>query len=426
MTRWIVTAGVAAGLFLGAWNEGLHLRAWSLRTAAETSFYAGEVAEALVAYRKIARLLPSYPYSYVDPADSISLAVEGASSSRATARELESMIEDGVRLYLEAIRTSPPNAWSYAGIGSLAGRLHSARIREAGIDLGALAADPIANLTPADRLSEAALAQAVRIEPNNYYYRDFLGDFYMRRGFDERALAHIRTAARLQPVLGRHYYLGDLINVSPDVLVAVESGIQEALTEVNRDARSEQIYRFLGQVYLGLGRWQDARSSFESAAEVAQDPYLLDIQIGRTLEREGDLEGALAAFTRSAERRPDYYRSWLHLGATLSRLERYPEAVEALRRARGIEPTEYQPAWLLARALHRSGETDEALRILETLVWSHPERREPYQQLIEIHQTGGNTNKAVRMARRLASLYPDESVYQEQVEQLEKELAGRR
>jgi len=426
MVRWIITLGVAAGLLAGAWSEGGRLYAWNLRERAERDYYSGNIDSALAKYSKLRKMLPRQPRSHTDFADSIAQALDGEPGRLMEPQAFDDLVNEAARAYLHAISASPPNAWAYAGLGSLAGTLSAARIRREGLDLSALSADPMASLDPVDRLYEAALVKAVQIEPHNYYYRDFLGHFYLRHGFQERALAHFQTATRLQPVLDRHFYLSRLATVSPTVLGAVEKGIKEALAAGTAEASAEKIHRFLADIYLRMGRLEEAKQNFEAAASLTANPHLIDIQIGRILATTGDDEGALQAFRRSAERSPDYSSAWLHLGLTLSRMGRHEEALQALRHARGLDPADYSPSWALAMVLDQSGRPDEAAALLENLIKIHADRQQAYSRLIRLYERQGHLSQAVRVARLLADRHPGEHVFEEQVRQLEKAMGENR
>jgi tetratricopeptide (TPR) repeat protein len=422
MLRWIITLGIGALLLAGVWSEGVRFYAWTLREQAEREYYAGDLESALASYSKLCELLPRDPRSHTDLADSIAQAIDGKPGRAMAPEEIERLAHVAARSYLNAISASPPNAWAYAGFGQLAGTLSAARVRQDGLDLSDLSADPMEGLRPLDRLYEAALVKAVQIEPRNYYYRDFLGHFYLRHGFQERALAHVRTAARLQPVLDRHFYLSRLATVSPAILGAVEQGIREALESGGAEASVEKIHRFLADIYLRMGRLEEARANYEAVAELTAHPYLVDIQIGRILAAEGDEAGALDAFQRSTERNPDYASSWLHLGMTLSRTGRHEEALEALQRARGLDPAGYRPSWALAMALDESGRLDEAAALLENLIKIHSDRQQAYSRLIRIYERQERLSQAVRVARLLAERYPGEHIFEEQVRQLERAM----
>lgn len=425
MLRWIVTLTTLAGLLWGAWIEGGRLYAWKLRRSADRVYYAGELDRSLALYERVRKILPGLPRSHTDLGNALAHVLEGTVGRQMPVQEFEALSARAARHYLEAIRVAPPNAWSYAALGSLATNLRAARIRETGIDLSSLSGDPLEDLFPEDRFSEAVLVKAVQIEPRNYYYRDFLGEFYLRHGFEDRALPHIRMAIRLHPVLGRHYYLSERVDVSPEVLAAVEQGIEDALAADDTVVTRYDIHRFLAAVYLRLGRLDEARTCLEAAAEVAPLPHAVDVQIGQLLAKEGNDEGALEAFRRSTEREPGYHRAWLNLGLTLSRMGRHEEAVEAALRARGLKPVDFTSSWALARVLEAADHTDEAKEVLESLIRTHGDRQQPYLYLIRLYEKHGQLSQALRVARDLAARYPEEPVFAQQVHQLEESTSLR-
>lgn len=423
MTRWLITIVLAGGLFSGGLWEGRRAYAWFLRNAADSAYFEGDVDGALSRYEKIGRLLPAEPRSHTDIADTVEDALKGSTGRAMTLDELEASVGRAVRHYLEALRLGPPNAWAYTGMGSLARTLRAARLARGDVDLTLLARDPLERLLPEDRLSEAALVKAVQLEPRNYYYRDFLGEFYLLHGFENRALAHFRVAVRLHPVLDRHFYLGRLASVSPAVLEAVETGIREALESPETTVPPYDIHRFMADVYMRMGRLRKARESLEAAAAVTSSPQVAFLMIGHTLAQEGDDEGALEAYRRAAEAAPDYYRAWRHLGLTLSRLQRHDEAVEAVSRARALNPMDFTTSWAVARVLENAGRLDDAADLLQSLIVTHADKQQTYLQLIRIYEKLDRSSQALRVARRLAARFPDEPVFRKQVEQLEEAVA---
>jgi len=417
--RWILTVGLLAVLGFGIASESRQLRAWFARRAASRAYYAGDSAAALAGYERVRALLPGDPASHTDMADTICEVLEANRQGLEARGEYDALAARAAGAYLDAIRVAPPSAWSYAGLSSLAGTLAERNRRERGVDLGQFFAEPPQVLSAEERLQEAAMLKAVELEPRNYYYHDFLGQFYWTHGLWDRAQAHVREAVRLQPVLHRHFYLSDLVSVSPRVLTAVEQGVEDALDAEGSEVPPEDVHRLLAEVYLRLGDADEARAHFAAAAEYSANPYLFEIKIGRSWVTEGDDEQALRHFTRATELAPDYFRGWLELGLTLSRLGRPEEAIEALRRARGIAPLEYQPSWHLAAELERNDRGDEAVPILEALIRSHPEQREAYLELIDVSLHQGSVHRAVDVARRLVERFPDEPLFREQLRQLE-------
>jgi len=416
--RWVATLLVAMLALLAVRAERNHLQAWRLRERAETSYYGGDFKTTLARYDAVIDRRPGEPRSYTDPADTISQYLSGA-GQELPLDEFETLTRQAVRYYLGGLDASPPSAWTFGRIATLAESLRLRRARDGETDLARLSGNLDA-LTPEDRLSEAAWVKAVKIEPRNFYYRDYIGDYYLRRGFRRRALEHFRYAVRLHPVLEKHFYLSGFAESSPDVLLAVEEGVQDALAAEDTDVPPYNIHRFLAQLYLKLGRIDDARRAFEAASKVAPYPHIVEVQIGELLARQGDDAGALAAFRRSTETAPDYYRGWLLLGLTLSRRGEHEEAIAAGYRARGLNPTDFVVSMSLARILHAGGMPGEAAEILEHLVRDEPGRQQAYTQLIRQYEDSGRLVEAARVARTLAERFPDEPAYRRQLEQLER------
>ena len=424
MIRPLLTLIVVVLAVGGVAVELSHARAWRIREQAETAYYNGDLQGALSRYRKVIDLRPGEPRSFTDPADSISQYLSG-SGQTLPLDEFEALAAESVRYYLKAIDKGPPGAWSYARLAVLADALGRVRLRDQGVDLARLTGAASA-LVAEDRLCEAAWARAVEIEPRNFYYRDFIGDFYFRRGFVEPALAHFRYAVRLHPRLDSHYFLSDYATISPVILTAVEAGVQDALAAADTDVTEYKIHRFLAALYLQLDRLEEARTSLEAARAVASMPYEEDVAIGQILARMGDDIGAVEAYRRAAQLEPSYGRAWLMLGVTLSRDGAHDEAVDALYRARGLTPGDYSTSSALARVLAAAGRIDEAVGILEHIVLNHRDKPIPYMQLIEMYEKQGKITDAVRIARKLAARYPGEELYRQQLAQLEEAVGADR
>lgn len=421
--KWLATALVALAALAAVLSEWKHLQSWRLRERAEHSYYQGDLKKTLARYDAVIDRRPGEPRSYTDPADTISQYLSGAGQALPI-DEFERLTGLAVGYYLGALDASPPSAWTYARLASLADSLGERRSRDEGINLARLSGS-VEALTQEDRLCEAAWVKAVQIEPRNFYYRDYLADFYLRRGFRARALEHFRYAVRLHPVLEKHYYLSEFAEASPDVLRAVELGVQDALNAADTDVSPYNIHRFLAELYLKLDRLEDAKTSLLAASEFAPRPEAVDVQIGQLLARQGDEAGALEAFRRAAGRQPDYFRAWLHLGLTLSRTGQHDEAVEAARRARGLNPGDFATSSALVRVLEAAGKIGGATKILEHLIRTDADKRQPYMQLIGIYERQGKISLATRTARQLANRFPEEETFRQQLEQLEKSRSGR-
>ena len=421
--KWAVTIVCTLLSLFAVWSEWGRVQTWRLRERADASYYDGDFKKTLARYEIVIDRRPDEPRSYTDAADTISQYLAG-SGQALELDEFETLAVEAVRYYLRAIDASPPSAWSYARIASVADSLARRRTRDEGMSLAALSGD-VGTLSPAERLSEAAWVRAIQIEPRNFYYRDLAGDFYWRRGFRDRATQHFRYSVRLHPILEKHYFLSDYSQTSNDILNAVEQGVQDALAADDTDVKPYNIYRFLADLYTQLGRFDDALKSYEAAADVAPYPYAVDVQIGQLLLSRGDEAGAQAAFRRATERGPDYPRGWLHLALSLSRRGEHDDAVAAAYRARGLDPTDYLTTLNLARVLEAADQMEPAADILEHALRTFPDRQQSYLQLIGIYEKQNKIAQATRVARDLSGRWPENTVFREQLEQLPERRSGR-
>ena len=117
--------------------------------------------------------------------------------------------------------------------------------------------------------------------------------------------------------------------------------------------------------------WRRLLNSF-SPPDTSRPKRLDYLNEALTLERSGDLDGALTSYRLALREKPDDHRVLQNMAIAYSRLGRSDEAIRCYRRALEIEPAlagaHYGLAFLL---LHRS-ERDEAAQHLELFLSSPP------------------------------------------------------
>lgn len=415
--KWAVSIAVVVGALFAAAYEWNHARAWRLRDAAEQVYYQGDFEGALERYDEVLRLHDDDPLSHTDAGDTISQYLSGA-GQQLPLEEFDRFAARALGHYLRALDLAPRGAWSYVRLASLADSRYRRRAQDAGLDLARLSGDPSA-LAPEDRLEEAAWIQALRLEPNNFFYRDLLGGYYLRRGFRERALAHFRYSVQLHPILDRHFYLSDYAALSDEVVEALAQGAREALASEKTHSPPFKIHQSLAALYRKLERYDEALASVKASAEYAPTPHTIEVQVGLLHVRRGDDRAAVEAFRRATEMAPEYYRGWLQLALTLSRFGEHEDAVNAAYRAYGLEPSDYTTAVSLAQVLDAAGELEEAAETLEQLIRLYPDWPQSYTRAIDLYERAGRRAAAIDTARALAQRFPEEPAYRIQLQQLE-------
>jgi len=116
---------------------------------------------------------------------------------------------------------------------------------------------------------------------------------------------------------------------------------------------------------IGRGDPPSARASYEQALEKQpDDPELLN-GMGLTLERLGEVEGAIARFDRATQVDGGKWAYHFNLAHAASVREQWDRAISEYRRAASLLPTDFATQYNLAMSMYRKG--DVALAIPEFL-----------------------------------------------------------
>lgn len=128
------------------------------------------------------------------------------------------------------------------------------------------------------------------------------------------------------------------------------------------DAEHEDALAGMGELYLMLGRTEEAMEAFEQILALGyEDDVDLMLQIGRALFREGFADQALAFFERAVAQAPDSVEAVACVGYALHRLGRDADAMTALRQALMLDPSFAEARVYLANVLYDTGALDAAL-----------------------------------------------------------------
>lgn len=119
-----------------------------------------------------------------------------------------------------------------------------------------------------------------------------------------------------------------------------------------------------------------------------------------TLERSGDLDGALTSYRLALREKPDDHLILLNMAIAYSRLGRSDEAIRCYRRALELEPALPGAHYGLAFLLLRRNERDEASLHLQSFLASPPKTADPAN--IEHARRALNQLRAPRVAEPAA------------------------
>lgn len=188
--------------------------------------------------------------------------------------------------------------------------------------------------------AETALAEAVRIEPDDAKSWFNLALTREKLGRSDEALAALRRARELDPRDVDVLHQLALAQIARRDWVEAVALLLEATRERPADP---DLWMNLGRAQRGMGNADGALASFDRAVEldagnhdgVAEPAALLAAET--RLERK-DAAGAAAAATRATQLRPDHADGWMLLGLARLAQPDLSGAREALERAAAIAP----------------------------------------------------------------------------------------
>jgi tetratricopeptide (TPR) repeat protein len=211
-----------------------------------------------------------------------------------------------------------------------------------------------------------AFKKAEAIEPLDERSRFTLVMAYVALGHRDWArpeLAKLVTAAPANALYP--YWTGRLDYDDGQYATAVKS----LLHAVELDPRSMRAYDNLGLCYEALGRFDDARKSWEEAIRLNAEQQLKSpwpsLNLGLLLTRLDRLDEAEARFRESLASDPRFPQARYQLGITLEKKGRLPEAMAELEEAARLDPAYPEPQYALSRLYRRAGDREKADRALQ-------------------------------------------------------------
>jgi tetratricopeptide (TPR) repeat protein len=214
----------------------------------------------------------------------------------------------------------------------------------------------------------------------------------------------------LRTALGESYY------VSGKVDKAIEEF--KRLTEAEPSAHS---YLFLGLSYTHLGRFDEAKQSFQNGLKLDPRNSSCLFNLGYIAERQGDSAGAAAIFQKVLLSNPNFPDALLELAKLRTGSKRFPEAAELLRRYVRVSPspaTGYYQLAMVERSLHQTAAADRDLQLFQTLSKNVPVSANPYEHVFEYLDSRSRLAPGARDQEDLAGLieeaakHPDQSQVQ--------------
>jgi tetratricopeptide (TPR) repeat protein len=211
-----------------------------------------------------------------------------------------------------------------------------------------------------------AFKKAEAIEPLDERSRFTLVMAYVALGHRDWARPELAKLAGAAPANALYPYWTARLDYDDGQYATAVKSLQRAL---ELDPRSTKAYDNLGLCYEALGRFDEARKSWEEAIRLngeqrAKSPWPA-LNLGLLLTRLDRLDEAEARFRESLASDPRFPQAHYHLGITLEKKGRLPEATAELEEAARLDPAYPEPQYALSRLYRRAGDKEKADRALQ-------------------------------------------------------------
>lgn len=261
------------------------------------------------------------------------------------------------------------------------------------------------------------LVRAHKLAPDNVDIVFLMAQIGISQHYYEDAIPLLESGLQIAPqrsdlraALGESYYMSG----------KVDKAIEEfkRLTEAEPSAHS---YLFLGLSYTHLGRFDEAKQSFQNGLKLDPRNSACLYNLGYIAERQGDSAGAGAIFQKVLLSNPDFPDALLELAKLRTEGKRFQEAAELLRRYVRVSPspaTGYYQLAMVERSLHQTAAADRDLQLFQTLSKNVAVSSNPYEHIFEYLDSRSKLSPGVRDQEDLAGLieeaakHPDQSQVQ--------------
>jgi tetratricopeptide (TPR) repeat protein len=259
------------------------------------------------------------------------------------------------------------------------------------------------------------LVRAHKLAPDNVDIVFLMAQVGISQHYYEDAIPLLESGLQIAPqrsdlraALGESYYMSGKI----------DKAIEEfkSLIDAEPSARS---YIFLGLSYTHLGRFDEAKQSFQNGLKLDPHNSACLFNLGYIAERQGDSEGAVAIFQKVLVSNPNFPGALLELAKLRIESKRFPEAEELLRKYVRVSPSPaagYYQLAMVERSLHHTAAADRDLQLFQTLSRNVTESSNPYEHVFEYLDSRSQLAPVARDQQDLAGLIDDAVKHPDQPE----------
>ncbi|MFQ5718981.1 MAG: tetratricopeptide repeat protein [Acidobacteriota bacterium] len=439
--RWRSLASGAFILALALWGTASGVRKIGFfvhRFGAENALEGADLVHAHTRFMAAARWAPGDAANHVLIARVMQLALANglAVTGKTPSAGPDDLLLEGLQSVSDGIDRNPADAWGWFRLADLArgfqaGRHRLERLRRAGTtrDPAATRPDGVGSDTgfePEDRLIVAATRKAMRLEPEFYFYHDYLAALYWERGLLDAARAETETSFALMPIDTSHGLLsrreGMLGSLADAALRGLERGQAHPLITTEMVALSR------ASLLEGLDRDEEAISALEAVQSQAHGRFAAEVnlRIGILLYKQRRYAESLPYLERVLTLDGDGdlgTRALYPLGIGRSRTGDHRRALASLRKYLGRYPSAVRSYIALAAAYRRAGQPSDAESLYRAALQRFPSDESVHYQWVTFLIEQERLDEALEASRDFERLVPGDGAHR-LTARIERDLAG--
>ncbi len=226
------------------------------------------------------------------------------------------------------------------------------------------------------------LVKANKLAPDNPDILYLMAQISISQKYYEDATPLLEKALQIAPgrpdllsLLGESYFKSDKIDKSISVF--------KQLIEIQPSVRA---YSFLGLSYTYLGRFNEARESFERGLKLDPHNSFCQFQLGYIARMQGDSAAAEAIFLKVLRTNPDYPIALLELANIRIEQKQFAQAAELLRKYVHVSSdpaTGYYKLAMVEKNMRETSAAERDLAQFQTLSKNAPIASHPYDHLFD-------------------------------------------
>jgi tetratricopeptide (TPR) repeat protein len=430
--------GLVALLLLANTASGVsRIVAFAHRHQAERALESAQVDRALVHLGKASWWTPGDEPNYLLMGQVVQQALaNGLPLSTFEGRQTLEVFGFGLASVAHGIALNPADAWAWFNLASLHQSVRTATERLAVMKRAGEAAlrgeaptppEPRQGLDALDIVSLAAARQALRLEPEFFFYHDFMADLYWKRGMIEPAAREIRASLALTPSLYAHGMMNN-----EEFVRALAEPILEGLEEAGRSRYVEKLHFLRARAGLleKLERWDQAAASYEEmrslgGQEVQQES---DVAVARVLQKQKRWRESLEPLGRAVRAGTGtVWGGWAlyYTGEAQSNLGDHDAARATFEKYLVLVPGSVGGYEALVRELDALGRGADAEAIAIAAVRRFPHLPHLYLKVVELMRSRGRFREAIPYAVALRKVGEDQERADRLIRELEQEARSK-